>query len=54
MEFGIQFFPDVGPNIKPADQYFSECMDLTGLCDALNYTHVRTVEHYFRDYGGYL
>jgi len=53
MEFGIQFFPDVGPKVKPADQYFSECMDLTGLCDALNYTHVRTVEHYFRDYGGY-
>jgi alkanesulfonate monooxygenase SsuD/methylene tetrahydromethanopterin reductase-like flavin-dependent oxidoreductase (luciferase family) len=53
MEFGIQFFPDVGPNVKPADQYFRECMDLTGLCDALNYTHVRTVEHYFRDYGGY-
>ena len=53
MEFGIQFFPDVGPKVKPADQYFNECMDLTGLCDALNYTHVRTVEHYFRDYGGY-
>lgn len=53
MEFGIQFFPDIGPDVKPADQYFAECMRLVDLCDGLNYTHIRTVEHYFRDYGGY-
>ncbi|MSP87579.1 MAG: LLM class flavin-dependent oxidoreductase [Alphaproteobacteria bacterium] len=53
MEFGIQFFPDVGPETKAADAYFRECLDLTGLCDALGYSHVRTVEHYFNAYGGY-
>jgi hypothetical protein len=27
MEFGIQFFPDVAPIQKPADQYFREAGD---------------------------
>ena len=53
MDFGIQFFPDVGPDVKTAQQYFAECLHLVELCDELGYTHVRTVEHYFRDYGGY-
>ena len=53
MEFGIQFFPDVGPATKPADVYFAECLELVGHVDALGYSHVRTVEHYFEDYGGY-
>jgi alkanesulfonate monooxygenase SsuD/methylene tetrahydromethanopterin reductase-like flavin-dependent oxidoreductase (luciferase family) len=53
MEFGIQFFPDVGPEDKPAHVYFDECMRLCELCDPYGYTHVRTVEHYFRAYGGY-
>jgi alkanesulfonate monooxygenase SsuD/methylene tetrahydromethanopterin reductase-like flavin-dependent oxidoreductase (luciferase family) len=53
MEFGIQFFPDIGPAVKPAAEYFDECLKLVELVDELNYTHVRTVEHYFEDYGGY-
>jgi alkanesulfonate monooxygenase SsuD/methylene tetrahydromethanopterin reductase-like flavin-dependent oxidoreductase (luciferase family) len=53
MEFGIQFFPDIGPKVKAADVYFDECLKLVDLVDELNYTHVRTVEHYFEDYGGY-
>lgn len=53
MEFGLQFFPDVGPRVKPADRYFAESLHLVGLADAHGYTHVRTVEHYFEDYGGY-
>lgn len=53
MEFGLQFFPDVSPDEKSAQQYWNECLDLTGLCDDLGYTHVRTVEHYFEPYGGY-
>ncbi|MBI3452271.1 MAG: LLM class flavin-dependent oxidoreductase [Rhodospirillales bacterium] len=53
MEFGIQFFPDIGPKIKPADRYFAECLALCGVADELGYTHIRTVEHYFEDYGGY-
>jgi len=53
MEFGIQFFPDIGPKVKPADLYFAESLKLVELCDELGYGHVRTVEHYFEDYGGY-
>jgi alkanesulfonate monooxygenase SsuD/methylene tetrahydromethanopterin reductase-like flavin-dependent oxidoreductase (luciferase family) len=53
MEFGIQFFPDIGPKVKSARQYFAESLGLVDLADPLGYTHVRTVEHYFEDYGGY-
>ncbi|MBM3598007.1 MAG: LLM class flavin-dependent oxidoreductase [Alphaproteobacteria bacterium] len=53
MDFGIQFFPDIGPETKAADAYFRECLGLVDLCDELGYSHVRTVEHYFNAYGGY-
>ena len=53
MEFGLQFFPDVGPEIKSADVYWRECLQLTALADELRYTHIRTVEHHFQAYGGY-
>jgi alkanesulfonate monooxygenase SsuD/methylene tetrahydromethanopterin reductase-like flavin-dependent oxidoreductase (luciferase family) len=53
MEFGIQFFPDIGPAEKPADRYFAESLRLVSLVDELGYGHVRTVEHYFEAYGGY-
>jgi alkanesulfonate monooxygenase SsuD/methylene tetrahydromethanopterin reductase-like flavin-dependent oxidoreductase (luciferase family) len=53
MEFGIQFFPDVTPDQKPADEYFDESLRLVDLCDETGFTHVRTVEHYFVSYGGY-
>ena len=53
MEFGIQFFPAVGPDQKPADQYWREALELTQLAEGLGFTNVRTVEHYFLSYGGY-
>ncbi|MBI3706214.1 MAG: LLM class flavin-dependent oxidoreductase [Proteobacteria bacterium] len=53
MEFGIQFFPDVGPDKKSGEQYWTEALHLCGLCDGLGFTHIRTVEHYFHPYGGY-
>lgn len=53
MEFGLNFFPSVGPAEKPAAQYWEEALHLVSLCDGLGYTHVRTVEHYFHPYGGY-
>src|SRR5215469_2144525 len=53
MEFGMQFFPDVGPAQKSAQQYFDESLKLTELCDPYGWGHVRTVEHYFEPYGGY-
>ncbi|MBT5455721.1 MAG: LLM class flavin-dependent oxidoreductase [Rhodospirillaceae bacterium] len=53
MKFGIQFFPDIGPDEKTAADYWAESLALTELCDDLGYHHVRTVEHYFHRYGGY-
>ena len=53
MEYGLQFFPDIGPDQKSAQQYWNESLDLVGLCDELGYSQVRTVEHYFEPYGGY-
>lgn len=53
MEFGMQFFPDVGPDQKSGQKYFDESLRLCELCDTYDYTHIRTVEHYFHPYGGY-
>ncbi len=53
MEFGMQFFPDVGPDQKSGQQYFDECLRLAEYADTYGYTHMRTVEHYFHPYGGY-
>ena len=53
MEFGVQFFPAVGPDQKRADQYWREALELTQLAEQLGFTNVRTVEHYFQSYGGY-
>src|SRR4051812_43181123 len=53
MQVGIQFFPDVGPDVKSARDYWQDALSLVALCDRYGYSHVRTVEHYFHPYGGY-
>jgi alkanesulfonate monooxygenase SsuD/methylene tetrahydromethanopterin reductase-like flavin-dependent oxidoreductase (luciferase family) len=53
VQFGLNFFPCVSPEQKPAEQYFREAMHFCGLTDELGYTHIRQVEHYFLPYGGY-
>jgi len=53
VQFGLNFFPCVSPQQKPAEQYFREAMHLCRLTDELGYTHIRQVEHYFKPYGGY-
>jgi len=53
MQVGIQFFPDIGPATKSARDYWQEALRLVALCDRYDYSHVRTVEHYFQPYGGY-
>ena len=53
MQVGIQFFPDVGPEVKSARDYWQEALQLVGLVDRYGYSHVRTIEHYFNAYGGY-
>jgi alkanesulfonate monooxygenase SsuD/methylene tetrahydromethanopterin reductase-like flavin-dependent oxidoreductase (luciferase family) len=52
VRFGINFFSTVRPEQKPAERYFDEALRLSALADELGYSHVRTVEHYFRPYGG--
>ncbi len=53
MKFGIQFFPDVKPEQKSAQDYFQQCLDIAEEGDKLGYSHIRIVEHYFHYYGGY-
>ena len=53
MKVGIQFFPDIGPEVKSARDYWHEALRLVALVDRYGYHHVRTVEHYFTPYGGY-
>ena len=53
MEFGIQFFPDVGPTERSAEQYWADALHLSALREELGFTSIRTVEHYFHPYGGY-
>ena len=53
MDFGVQFFPCVGPDEVSASAYFNDALDLAALADTLGYEHVRIVEHYFHPYGGY-
>ena len=49
----MQFFPCVGPDQKSGAQYFDECLRLVDNADRYGWAHIRTVEHYFRPYGGY-
>jgi alkanesulfonate monooxygenase SsuD/methylene tetrahydromethanopterin reductase-like flavin-dependent oxidoreductase (luciferase family) len=53
MQFGVQFFPSVAPEDKSANDYFDECLAIAEEAETLGYSHARTVEHYFRRYGGY-
>jgi len=53
MEFGIQFFPDVGPAEQSGADYWADALYLTEQSEPLGFTSVRTVEHHFHAYGGY-
>lgn len=53
VQFGLNFFPCVGPAEKSAERYFREALHLASLADELGYSHVRQVEHHFHPYGGY-
>jgi alkanesulfonate monooxygenase SsuD/methylene tetrahydromethanopterin reductase-like flavin-dependent oxidoreductase (luciferase family) len=49
---GINFFSSVRLDQKSAEQYYDEALRLSILADKLGFSHVRTVQHYFRPYGG--
>lgn len=53
MRFGLNFFPSVDPAQLSGQDYYRQALALAARADALGYHHIRTVEHYFRGYGGY-
>jgi alkanesulfonate monooxygenase SsuD/methylene tetrahydromethanopterin reductase-like flavin-dependent oxidoreductase (luciferase family) len=53
MKIGLNFLPTVGPSEVPADQYYAECLELCETADGLGFSHVKVVEHYFYEWGGY-
>jgi len=53
MKFGVQFFPDVRPDQKSGADYFHDALTLAEESEALGFSHIRIVEHYFHYYGGY-
>jgi alkanesulfonate monooxygenase SsuD/methylene tetrahydromethanopterin reductase-like flavin-dependent oxidoreductase (luciferase family) len=50
--FGVNFFSSVRHSDKSGEQYFDEALRLAVAADEMGFSHVRTVEHYFRPYGG--
>lgn len=53
MDFGVAFFPIMGPDERSASTYYDESIGLAELADELGFAHVQMVEHYFTAYGGY-
>ncbi|MDT0444513.1 LLM class flavin-dependent oxidoreductase [Streptomyces johnsoniae] len=53
MKLGLNFLPTVGPGEANAADYYRECLELCVLADRLGFSHVKAVEHYFCEWGGY-
>lgn len=54
MQFSLSFFPTVRPERQAGEDYYREALDLAVLAEDLGYSRIRSVEHYFKAYGGYL
>src|SRR5215831_5085872 len=52
MKFGINFFPAFRPNQKTTGEYYAQCLRVSERADELGFSSIKTVEHYFHDYGG--
>ncbi|MGW5108726.1 LLM class flavin-dependent oxidoreductase [Nocardia sp. NPDC004123] len=53
MKFGINLFPTVGPRDQAPVDYYDHALSIALYAEELGYHHVKTVEHYFFEYGGY-
>ena len=53
MRFGLNFFPSFRLDDMCTAEYFSLGLSLSERADELGYSSVKTVEHYFHDYGGH-
>jgi natural product biosynthesis luciferase-like monooxygenase protein len=53
MRFGLNFFPSFRLTDMSTAEYFSQGIRLAARADELGYASIKTVEHYFHDYGGH-
>jgi natural product biosynthesis luciferase-like monooxygenase protein len=53
MRFGINFFPSFRPQQKTTAEYFAQCLRVSERADEFGFSSIKTVEHYFHDYGGH-
>jgi len=53
MRFGLNFFPSFRASDYSTAEYFAQCLRLAERADQLGFNSVKTVEHYFFDYGGH-
>jgi natural product biosynthesis luciferase-like monooxygenase protein len=53
VKFGLNFFPSFRASYCSTAEYFAQCLRLAERADALGFDSIKTVEHYFYDYGGH-
>jgi natural product biosynthesis luciferase-like monooxygenase protein len=53
MRFGVNFFPSFRLQDMSTAEYYAQSLRLAERADALGYNSIKTVEHYFHDYGGH-
>jgi alkanesulfonate monooxygenase SsuD/methylene tetrahydromethanopterin reductase-like flavin-dependent oxidoreductase (luciferase family) len=53
VRLGLNFLPTVGPKEATGAEFYAECLELCELGDRLGFVHVKAVEHFFCEWGGY-
>src|SRR3989475_11381905 len=53
MKFGLNFFPSFRASDYSTAEYFARCLRRAERADQLGFNSIKTVEHYFFDYGGH-
>jgi natural product biosynthesis luciferase-like monooxygenase protein len=53
MKFGLNFFPSFRLSDCSTADYFAQCLRIAERADQLGFNSVKTVEHYFFEYGGH-
>lgn len=53
MRFGLSFLPDCTAEMKSAQEYYSDALELSVLAEAGGLHSVKMTEHYLKAYGGY-
>jgi natural product biosynthesis luciferase-like monooxygenase protein len=53
MKFGLNFFPAFRSGELSTAEYFAQTLRICEYADQLEFDSVKTVEHYFNDYGGH-